>query len=232
MSLKKEIQDYLVEHQDLAYRDFIIKLNPSIDSRAVIGVRMPILRQYVNRLELDAVLQSDWFGVLPYQYYEEYLIHALIINRWQDENTLIEQLNLFLPHLNSWSLIDVLNPQLFKKDFPSLLATIDQWLASSEPYTIRFGILMLMHHYLDAKFEPEIIERVAQVDHSHYYVMMMRSWFFATALAKQYDAMVLLLETHQLPADVHRMTIQKAVESRRIPAERKQYLKTLRRKNK
>lgn len=232
MSLTKEIQDYLVEHQDLAYRDFVLQLNPGIDSATVIGVRMPILRQYVKKLELDSVLQSDWFGVLPHQYYEEYLIHALIINRWEDESTLIEQLNRILPHLNAWSLIDVLNPQLFNKGFPSLLETIDEWLASQEPYTIRFGILMLMHHYLEADFEPDILTRVAKIDHTHYYVMMMRSWFFATALAKQYDATVLLLEAHQLPADVHRMTIQKAVESRRIPSERKQYLKTLRRKNK
>ena len=118
---------------------------------------------------------------------------------------------------------------VFKKNTAELIGEIRGWMASEHTYTIRFGIGVLMQHYLNEHFQPEYLTWAADVQSDEYYVNMMRAWYFATALAKQYEATIPLLEQQKLDTWTHNKTIQKACESFRVSDAQKHYLKTLKR---
>ncbi len=219
------IQEKLFSLQDLKYRDFHAKLVPGIDKDRIIGVRVPDLRKLAKEIPLEEA--RAFMGELPHKYIEENNLHGFIISNMKDFEAVIRELKVFLPHVDNWATCDLISPKIFKKHLDELLPYIDKWLQSQETYTIRFGIEMLMSFYLDADFKPEYLEKVAKIRSEEYYVRMMVAWYFATALAKQYDASIGYIEQHRLEDWTHRKTIQKAVESRRLTPEQKNYLKTL-----
>ncbi|MDO5547028.1 MAG: DNA alkylation repair protein [Eubacteriales bacterium] len=223
------IQQELFALQDTGYRDFHARLIPTVPKESIIGVRTPALRKlakaFAKTPEAEAFLLD-----LPHTYYEENNLHAFLLETRRDYAQLIEELNRFLPYVDNWATCDMMSPKLFKKHLPELYQQIPLWLQSQDVYTVRFAIGMLMQHYLDEAFLPEYPAVVAAVQSEEYYINMMIAWYFATALAKQYDAVLPYLLQHRLSPWVHNKTIQKAVESNRIPKETKQYLRTLKRK--
>lgn len=225
-----EIQKRLYALQDKGYQEGSIKLNPSVDADTIIGVRIPQLRTYAKELikngEADAFLSS-----LPHEYFEENMLHALLLCEEKEFSRAVEMTEAFLPYANSWALTDSLSPKSFSKTPERLLPYIEKWLSSELLYTVRFGILCLMRIFLDERFDEKYLLAVGKVQSEEYYVNMMRAWYFATALAKQYDTTVRLLEKSCLDRWTHNKTIQKAVESYRIPDDTKAYLRTLRRKS-
>lgn len=227
-SFLKEIKDTLFSMQDLSYRDFHAKLMPTIDKETIIGVRTPALRKYAKELiktDLEVFLQD-----LPHEYYEENNLHGFIIEAIKDYDQCLAAINAFLPYVDNWATCDMMGPKVFKKHLSELRAQIQMWLDSGEDYTIRFGVNMLMKYYLDEAFEPEYLDWVASIQSEEYYVKMVVAWYFATALAKQYEATIGIVEQKRLEKWTHNKTIQKAVESYRITDEQKCYLKTLKMK--
>ena len=224
-----DIREELFKMQDLAYREFSSKLIPTIDAASVIGIRTPELRKFA-RLLLKKGEVSAFLDGLPHQYFDENQLHAFIISGLKDYDECIKRLNSFLPYVDNWATCDQMSPKIFKKNHEKLLSEIDRWLDSEKTYTIRFGIGMLMEHFLDEDFKDEYPERVSKVRSEEYYVNMMIAWYFATGLAKQYDAFIPYIEEGRLTVWTHNKTIQKAVESNRITPEQKAYLKTLKRK--
>ena len=222
----EEITNRLFEMQDLGYRDFQAKLMPTVDRETIIGVRTPLLRQFARELKKEGT--EDFLNSLPHAYYEENNLHGFIVSEIKDYGEAVRRMDEFLPFVDNWATCDSTSPKVFKKHKVELLAEIDRWLASDRVYTIRFGIEMLMSFYLDEDFKPEYLDKVAAVSHEDYYVKMMAAWFFATALAKQYEATAPYIEKHLLDDWTHRKSIQKAVESYRITAEQKEYLKSFR----
>lgn len=220
------IQERLFALQDLKYREFHLGLVPTVDEDYMIGVRVPQVRKLAKEIAKEEGCQ-EFLRQLPHRYYEENNLHAFIIEAIKDYDTCLEEVNRFLPYVDNWATCDSMNPKVFKKHKKELLPQIDTWLASDQTYTIRFGIGMLMGNYLDEDFVPEYLKKVAAVTSEEYYVNMMRAWYFATALAKQYETTVKLLEERQLDIWTHNKTIQKAVESYRITPEQKDYLRTL-----
>ena len=167
---------------------------------------------------------------IPHKYYEENNLHAFYVEQMSDFKACIEELDRFLPFVDNWATCDMMRPKCFKQHLEELLPEIERWMESSDVYAVRFGIEMLMVHYLDERFEEHFLRRVAAIQSDEYYIKMMVAWYFATALAKQYESAVRILEEQILPMWEHNKTIQKAVESYRITSEQKVYLKTLRRK--
>lgn len=220
------IQTRLFEMQDLDYRDFQSRLMPGISKDQIIGVRTPELRRYAKEV-FHSDLREEFLHSLPHFYYEENNLHGFLIEQIRDFDACLSAINDFLPYVDNWATCDMMRPKVFSKNLPALIKEIDVWLASKETYTLRFAIEMLMGFFLDAHFSPDHLEKAAQVKSEEYYVNMMIAWYFATALAKQYDAAVPYLQKGQLSPWVHQKTIQKAVESNRIPKGRKEYLKTL-----
>lgn len=227
MLINDEIRKELFVMQDLKYRDFQTKLIPTVKPETVIGVRTPALRAYAKQLARRADL-SEFLNSLPHAFFDENQLHAFVISAEKDDARCICELNRFLPYIDNWATCDQLSPKVFKKHKTELLAHIKEWISSDKTYTIRFGIGMLMQHFLDEDFEEGFLEAVSNIRSDAYYVNMMIAWYFATALAKQYDSALPFLEKKALDQRTHNKAIQKAVESNRIPAERKGYLKTLR----
>lgn len=222
-----EVREELFRLQDTAYREFQLGVMPTVDASTVIGVRTPALRKLAKQLgrrdDVDVFL-SD----LPHTYFDENQLHAFIVSDMRDYATCVAEVERFLPYVDNWATCDQMSPRVFKRHRAELLESIKRWVASDRIYTMRFGVGMLMEHYLDEDFDPVYLDMVAGVTSEEYYVRMMVAWYFATALAKQYDAAIPFLTEQRLDDWTHNKTIQKAIESRRISAEQKDYLRSLR----
>ena len=221
------IRAQLFALQDKEYQVFYSRLMPTLPPETVIGVRVPLLRRLAKQLadtpEAEAFLQC-----LPHFYYEENALHAFLLEPVRDYGTALAATERFLPYVDNWAVCDSFSPKVFAQHKPELLCAIRRWLGSDQVYTVRYGIGMLMRYYLDDAFRPEYLAWVAAVHSEEYYVNMMRAWYFATALAKQPAAALPWLTDKRLDVWTHNKTIQKAVESYRIPPEQKQALRALR----
>ena len=225
----EDIRAELFANQDIKYRDFQSKLTPTIEVDSAIGVRTPVLRRmakkYSNREDFGEFLKE-----LPHKYFDENQLHAFIISEIKDYDSCIKELELFLPHVDNWATCDQMSPKCFKKNHSLLQPNIKAWIHSKDTYTVRFAIVTLMNHFLDEDFEKKYLDLVALVKSDEYYINMAIAWYFATALAKQYDLAVTYIENESLDVWTHNKAIQKAIESYRVTDEHKSYLKSLKRK--
>ncbi len=225
--INKEIEKKLFELQDTQYRDFQSKLIPSDVPFEMIGVRTSKLRGLAKSLYKREDIEQ-FLTDLPHKYFDENQLHAFIISELKDFEKCISAVEAFLPYVNNWATCDQLTPKVFKKHKFELLKYIDEWMKSARTYTVRFAVKMLMTHFLDEDFELKYAQSVAEIRSEEYYIKMMIAWYFATALAKQYDSIIPFIENKKLDVWTHNKAIQKSVESYRITAEQRDYLKTLR----
>lgn len=220
------IKEELLALQDISYADFQAKLTPNIPRDLFIGVRVPETRKLAKRIIGDPET-SKFLRDLPHKYYDENMLHGLLISEMKDYDACIEAVDEFLPYVDNWAVCDIMSPKIFKKNKIALLEKIKEWSKSEEEYTCRFGLEMLMSHFLDDDFKPEYLEIPLSVNNDEYYVKMMIAWFFATALAKEWDATIKHIEDQRLDTWTRNKTIQKARESKRITPKQKEYLKSL-----
>lgn len=218
------IAERLFALQDEIYRDFQAKLIPNIDPETIIGVRTPALRQLAKEMGEGETFKKE----LPHRYFEENQLHSFLLGNGKNFEKAAAEVDAFLPYVDNWATCDQLRPKVFHKHRRELLPFIRRWISSGHVYTIRFGIGMLMTHYLDGDFDPEYPAMAASVRHEDYYVKMMVAWYFATALAKQYDAVLPYITEGRLEQWTHNKAIQKAVESHRITPAQKAFLKQYR----
>ena len=221
-----EIRTELFKMQDMDYRDFNSKLIPTVDKESMIGIRTPDLRKYAKQLGKSSDV-IEFLQTLPHKYFDENQLHAFIISEIKDFKNCIDEINRFLPYIDNWATCDQLSPKVFKKYHNELFEYIKDWLKSDKVYTLRFGIGMLMEHFLDEDFDILYPETVSNIRSDEYYINMMIAWYFATALAKQYESVIPFIENNSLDIWTHNKAIQKAVESLRISDEKKEYLKSL-----
>ena len=221
------VYEMLLSAKDDAYREFQAKLVPNIPKETIFGVKTPQMREIAKKVaagaERDAFLKS-----LPHKYYEENLIHFFVISLMKDFDECVKAVEEFLPYVDCWPVSDQATPKSFRKNHEKLLPYIRRWIDSDHVYTARFGMRMLMNEFLGEDFKEEYLSWVADKKGEDYYLQMMQAWYFATALAKQYDASVKYIEERKLNEWVHKKSIQKAVESFRVSDEHKEYLKSFR----
>lgn len=227
VEVEKEMLNAILAARDEEYADFTAKLIPNVPRESIIGVRTPQLRSIAKRFGKNAGI-DEFLSALPHEYHEQNLVHAYIAESIGDFDSAVKTIEACLPYVTNWAVCDSMTPRIFAKHTGELLPIIKKWLQSAHPYTVRFGLRMLMYFYLEKEFASEINALAASVCSEEYYVNMMQAWYFATALAKQYDSTVPFVEERRLSPWVHNKTIQKAVESFRITAEQKAHLKTLR----
>jgi len=220
------LQERLFELQDKEYAAFQAKLTPGVPVESFIGVRVPILRNFAKGYikEPEAM---DFLKQLPHKYYDENMLHGLLISLIKDYDECVRLTDTFLPYVDNWAVCDIMSPKVFAKHKSELIGKIMDWSKSSHTYVCRFGIEMLMSHYLNDDFKAEYLDIPAAARSEEYYVKMMVAWYFATALAKQWDATIPYIEQKRLDPWTHNKTIQKACESYRITDEQKSYLRTL-----
>ena len=221
------VYEKLIACGDERYREFQSKLVPNVPKETILGVRTPDMRRIAKEIrgtkEAEAFLKE-----LPHKYYEENLVHFFLIAMIKDFDQCVQAVETFLPYVDCWPVCDQSTPKVFSKNHDKLLPLIQKWIGSEHVYTARFGIRMLMNEFLGEDFRPEYLAWVAGVQGEDYYIKMMVAWYFATALAKQYDASVVYIEQHKLEPWTHKKAIQKVIESFRVTEEHKEYLKTLR----
>ena len=223
---RKEILDRLLAMADAPYADFQRKLIPNVAPETMIGVRTPALRALAKEL-IRGGEEGEFLSLLPHEYFDENQLHAFLLSEIRDFDACIREVERFLPCVDNWATCDQLSPRCFGKNKRALLEHMEGWLSSDYPYTVRFGMGMLMAHFLDKDFEPRFLDMVVRAHQEEYYVAMMVAWYFATALSKQYDAALPVLQRGDLPTWIHNKAIQKAIESRRITEEQKAYLRHL-----
>lgn len=224
--ITKKIRERLFTLRDEKYAEFQYKLIPTADPGQIIGVRVPEVRKLAKEYKKNPEIQS-FYQELPHPYYDENMLHGILLSEMKDYERCIEEVERFLPYVDNWAVCDIMSPKVFKKNKDALLPKIREWSKSKQAYTCRFGLEMLMSFYLDEDFQKDYLEIPASVLSEEYYVNMMIAWFFATALAKQWDSTIPYLTERRLGVWVHNKTIQKAVESYRITAEQKEYLRML-----
>ena len=223
---REEIVTELFRMRDQDYALMQAKIIPTVAADRIIGVRTPALRAFAKRLYKDR--ESDEFlSCVPHRYFDEDQLHAFMISLEKDYDRCIEKVDAFLPFIDNWATCDQLSPGVFKTAPEKLLPSIHTWIQSDQTYTVRFAIGMLMQHFLDERFDTKYADMIAEVRSEEYYIRMMIAWYFATALAKQYDLVLPYLEDRRLDDWTHNKAIQKSVESYRITDEQKAYLKTL-----
>lgn len=220
----EQLHEILMENRDEVYRQMQISLIPNIQPATIIGVRTPVLRSIAKELE-D---QDCFLARLPHRYFEENQIHSFLLEREKDFDTVVKRIDEFLPFVDNWATCDQLRPRCFRKHRQELLPQIRKWITSEKPYTIRFGIGMLMVHFLDDDFDESFLSLTAAVQTDDYYVKMMVAWYFATALAKQFDASLPYISEGKLDKWVHNKAIQKSIESNRVSPEHKELLRAYR----
>jgi 3-methyladenine DNA glycosylase AlkD len=226
MGIKSEIKVFFKENHDEKYAQFQSKLIPGVDVKNVIGIRTPALRKFAKQM-IQREDADEFLSDLPHKYFDENQLHAFMISEIKDYTECVNRVKEFLPFVNNWATCDQMSPKVFKKHKTEILKEVKKWIKSEDTYTVRFGICELMTDFLDDDFDEAYPKMVVNVKSDEYYINMMIAWYFATALAKQYDAIIPYIENKKLDKWTHNKTIQKAIESYRITDEQKTYLRTL-----
>lgn len=227
IDIEQYVRQKLLELADENYQKFNSKLMPTVEKSTVFGVRTPVLRKFAKEFSKDP-RSNEFLVALPHVYFEENQLHAFLVEQIKDFDRCISAVEAFLPFIDNWATCDCFSPAVFKKDPDRLLPHVEKWLASSHVYTVRYGVVMLMRYFLDERFDEKYLKWVAKVPTDDYYLSMAVAWYFATALAKQYDAALPYIQDRLLDKATHNKAIQKAVESFRVSEKQKLYLKTLR----
>lgn len=223
------IQEKLFEYQDLGYREFNSKLIPNIDKETMIGVRIPDIRKIEKSLSIEE--KEQFLMDLPHKYFEENMLHGIIISNMKDHDKVITNLEKFLPYVDNWAVCDSISPKIFKKNREKVITNVLSWIKSNHTYVCRFGIGMIMQLYLeDEYFKKTYLDIIAEIKTEDYYINMMRAWTFQVALVKQWKEAIKYIEKGLLDEFTHNKTISKSCDSYKIEKEKKEYLKTLRRK--
>lgn len=223
-----DITARLLELREPEYGDFQANIVPNIPREKIIGIRIPVLRQLAKELKGKPEVKV-FFNTLPHEYYEENILHIILIEDIKDYDECLGEVEKFLPYMDCWAVTDDKIPKVFSKNRVELIENVYRWVQSDATYTCRYGLHMLMSQYLDEDFDPKYLELAAGVKSEEYYVNMMNAWYFATALAKQWDSAIPYIENNRLDVWTHNKTIQKSIESFRVSDEHKAYLRTLKR---
>ena len=224
--MKNILQEKLLSLKDDKNALFVAKLIPNIDPKTILWTKIPVLRNLAKEFK-NSPEKEKFLKIIPHKFFEENLLHVIFLESEKDFDKAVLELEKFLPFIDNWSVCDTSSPKIFKKYPNETLQKIKIWIKSEKVYTIRYAIWLLLSNFLDENFSADLLELVAKVKNDDYYVQMMQAWFFATALAKQYDATISLLESKKLEPFVQNKTIQKSRESRRISSETKKYLLNL-----
>ena len=227
-----EIQQILFSHQDKKYADFVSKLVPTVPKERFIGVRSPEFKKIIRDIKsnLSESQINDFLQSLPHEYHEENILHVCFINNINDYDEYIQKLEQFLPYIDNWAVSDSLGAKILEKNLQKLITKIHIWIQDDKPYTKRVAMLFLKKYYLHESFSEEYLKWACEIRTDEYYVNMMTAWLFADALVYQWDTAIKFLQEQKLDTWTHNKTIQKARESFRITPEKKEYLKTLKRK--
>jgi 3-methyladenine DNA glycosylase AlkD len=212
----------LKENSEKEYASFQAKLIPNVEKDKILGVRLPILRKIAKESEVD----YEFLSKTPHKYLEENMLHAFFIEKIKDYDLCISETEKFLPFVDNWAVCDTFSPKVFATSADKIHQKAIEWIKSDREYTVRYGIITLMRYFLGQNRVEDFI-LVANIKREEYYVKTAIAWYFATAIAKDGNSAIKVLESKTLDKWTHNKTIKKAIESFRVEKSVKEYLKTL-----
>lgn len=226
MDIFMEIRQEIEQLAENDYKKFSASLLPGVDK--VLGVRLPRLRKLAGR-----IAAGDWQHYLAAEpdYFEEVMLQGMVIGAIKvTPEERLQYMADFIPKINSWSVCDSFCSGLkfTNKNQELVWDFLQPYLHSGKEYQIRFAVIMMMDYYLTAAYIDLVLPLLDGVAHDGYYVKMAVAWALATALAKQPEKTWDYFQHHHLDADTWKKTIQKCLESRRIPEEQKAALRQMR----
>lgn len=222
--------EYIQEQADSGYREFHSNLVPGKEQELILGVRMPKLRE-IGRW----IARGNWREFLKentHHFYEESMLHGIVLGLGRmDYEEWIRQIRAFLPYVDNWAVCDCFCSGLkqVKQYQEPFWQQIDAYINSGEPWTIRVGLVLMLDHYLQDSYAEQVLERCDQVLSPHYYVRMAQAWLVSTAYAKYPELTHDYLMRCNLDDWTYNKALQKARESYRVSAERKELLKQMKR---
>lgn len=203
-----------------AYRDFHVKLVPELDASQMLGIRMPALRKLGRELAKGpdaAIILADR---TPDTYYEETVIRGVVIACAKlDLAARLEQIAAFVPYIGNWAVCDtfVSGLKFRDADLPSVRTFLEPYVTSSEEFPARFGAVMLLRFFVRPDTLDDTLRTLTALPATGYNARMAVAWALAECLVKFPEPTFSHLETHPLDLWTYRKTLQKALESRRLP---------------
>lgn len=220
------ITEDLLKKQDLKYKKFHSRI-VSDTKYEIIGVRIPEIRKIVK----DVKSQEETYAFINsnHAFYEEYLVHGLLLSNIKNEDEFYALLNGFLPFIDNWAICDSVAASIKNaaKTKELLYNHVLLWLNSDKVYTVRFAIVCLLNYFCEPKNTDKLIDIILKIEFGEYYIDMAVAWLLSVMLIRDYEKTKPLLENKTLPRFVHNKTIDKARDSFRIEKDKKEYLKTL-----
>lgn len=226
--MKQIIKQKLKELADEKYREFHSGLCPNTEN--ILGVRIPILRQYAKELLKENSLQ-ELLDNIENEYYEEIMLQGMLIglSKEKDFETISKYINKFVPKIDNWAICDTFcaGLKITKKYKKEMWELVTKYLNSKEEFEIRFCVVMMLDHYIEDEYIDKCLEILDSIKLEKYYVQMAVAWAISVCIVKYYDKTLRYLETSNLDKFTYNKSIQKAIESYRITKEQKEYLKKL-----
>lgn len=218
------IRKMLLDLKDEEYRKFTLKLIPNIEENKVIGVRAPKLREIIKKELKNIESKEKYLNQLSeFKYFEEYNIYMYILEKEKNLEKAIYRIKEILPFIDNWATCDISSPKIFKKYPKEVYRFAKECINSDKPYIKRYGIGLLLsnrlYDYTDLVINSE--------DNDQYYVKMVKAWYLSMALVYNYEKTIKYFEEKKIDKWVHNKALQKAIESRQIDINVKEYLKKL-----
>lgn len=225
-----EIRKELKEKQDKKYKEFNARIGIVGD---VIGVRMPELKKMARELG-----KKDYRLYLNknLKYHEEIMLQGLIIGNLKENEISLERLyqyiDSFVPKINNWAICDtfVWRLKIVSKYPDYFQPLIVKYLKSNNEYEIRFAIVLMLAYYLTDSYINWVLKEISLIKHQGYYVKMAIAWLVSIAYLEYPEKIIKLLQDNKLEKFTHNKSIQKIQESKLVSSEKKEEMKSLKRK--
>ncbi len=228
---KEKYEEYiedLKKLEDKEYKNFNSKLIPNIDSKNIIGIRIPMLRKIAKK-----IAKNEYYSFLELvqnKYFEETLIEGLVISNIDDLDIFKNYYEKYIKKIDNWATCDTFcnSLKIVEKNKEILFKYFKDFLTIDSEYIIRCSLIIFLNFYNDEKYLNDIFNSLNNIDSEYYYVKMAIAWLLSMIYVKYPDETLTFLKNNNLDKFTHNKTIQKIIESRRVNKEAKEYLRKLR----
>ncbi len=220
----------LVQKKDENYIAFSKKIIQT--KYPMLGIRIPMLRKTASFIAKEDIL--SYLEIARDDSYEEVMLQGILLGKLKSKDSLKTALFSFLPKIDNWALCDIVvsSLKIVSKEKMFFLPIIDQLLESSELYTRRVGVVLLLNYYVEEDFLQELFQRILKIKGTEYSLEMAQAWLLCECFITNQEMTYTFLNEGGLSFSLLSKTIQKICDSHRVNMYWKSTLKLLRQKQK
>jgi len=217
--------NYLYSISDSKYKEFTGNIGTN---KNIIGIRVPDLRSMAKEISLGNY--ESFIKLDKHMTREEIILHGLILGYIKIPfNKLILMLDDFLKYNNSWETNDITvsNLKVFKKNRVEGLDYINKLVKSTNPYTVRFGLILLLDYYKDPSYTNISLDIIDNLKLDDYYVKMGVAWLVSELFINDSQAVLKWLKKTKIDTFTYNKSISKICDSYRVDNKGKEMLKKM-----